>query len=86
MIVPGRRAEIIGNRGDAGHDAIFFGFEGLSCGYSSGSSVVPTFQSPFTFAGTTHKVTVDLSGDLIVNVDHNNAYYEATAARILATV
>ncbi len=44
---------------------IVFGLEGLSCGYEFGESVSATYEAPFTFTGTIHKVTVDLSGELI---------------------
>jgi hypothetical protein len=36
---------------------IFFGVEGLSCGYDPAAPVVPTaYQPPFTFTGTVHRV------------------------------
>jgi arylsulfatase len=40
---------------------------GLSCGADPGSPVVPDYRAPFRFTGTLHGVTVDLSGDLIVD-------------------
>jgi arylsulfatase len=44
---------------------ILFGIEGLSCGYDFGEAVTDEYHAPFTFTGKIHKVTVDLSGDLI---------------------
>ena len=42
--------------------------------------VVPTYRPPFTFTGTIHEVTVDISGqDLTVDEDNHNAYHEAHA-------
>jgi Sulfatase len=40
---------------------------GLSCGANPGSAVTPDYQAPFRFTGTLYSVTVDLSGDLIVD-------------------
>jgi arylsulfatase len=37
----------------------------LSCGYNVGSPVTPEYPSPFKFTGILHKVTIDVSGDLI---------------------
>lgn len=39
----------------------------LSCGANPGSAVTPDYQAPFQFTGTLYSVTVDLSGDLIVD-------------------
>ena len=39
----------------------------LTCGANPGSPVTPEYTGPFTFTGTLHSVTVDVSGDLIVN-------------------
>jgi arylsulfatase len=44
---------------------ILFGIEGLSCGYDFGEAVSHEYHAPFTFTGTIHKVTMDLSGELI---------------------
>jgi arylsulfatase len=44
---------------------IIFGVEGLSCGYDFGEGVTHDYHMPFRFSGTLHKVTVDVSGDLI---------------------
>jgi len=37
----------------------------LTCGANPGSPVCPEYEGPFTFTGTLHGVTVDVSGDLI---------------------
>ena len=39
----------------------------LSCGANPGSAVTPDYQAPFRFTGTLYSVTVDVSGDLIVD-------------------
>jgi len=44
---------------------ITFGIEGLSCGYDFGEAVSHEYRAPFTFTGKIHKVTVDVSGELI---------------------
>jgi arylsulfatase len=41
----------------------------LSCGANPGSPVAPDYRSPFRFTGTLHTVTVDVSGELIVDSD-----------------
>jgi arylsulfatase len=46
---------------------ILFGIEGLSCGYDFGEAVSHKYKAPFTFSGTIHQVTVDVSGELIVD-------------------
>jgi arylsulfatase len=35
------------------------------CGADIGATVTPDYKSPFAFTGTIHKVTVDVSGELI---------------------
>jgi arylsulfatase len=47
------------------------------CGADIGATVTPNYRSPFAFSGTIHKVTVDVSGDLIKDDD-------ATARMLLA--
>ena len=42
---------------------------GLTCGANPGSPVTPDYHAPFTFTGTLHTVTVDLSGDLITDTE-----------------
>ena len=39
------------------------------CGADDGSTVTPAFASPFAFTGTIEQVTVDVSGELIVDDD-----------------
>ncbi|WP_245251949.1 arylsulfatase [Streptomyces sp. KCTC 0041BP] len=46
---------------------ITFNPGGMACGANPGSAVTPDYQAPFRFTGTLHSVTVDLSGDLIVD-------------------
>jgi arylsulfatase len=47
-----------------------FGTEGLTCGHDDGSRVAPDdYQDDFAFTGTLKRVTIDLSGDLIVDTD-----------------
>ena len=41
--------------------------EGLTCGYDGGQEVTPDYESPFTFSGKIERVTVDVSGSLIVD-------------------
>jgi arylsulfatase len=36
----------------------------LTCGANPGSAVTPDYVGPFTFTGTLHSVTIDVSGDL----------------------
>jgi arylsulfatase len=40
---------------------------GLTCGANPGTPVTPAYRAPFRFTGTLHTVTVDLSGDLIID-------------------
>ncbi|MFD5891756.1 arylsulfatase [Streptomyces sp. NPDC060334] len=42
---------------------------GMTCGANPGSAVTPDYHAPFRFTGTLHSVTVDLSGDLIVDAE-----------------
>ena len=37
----------------------------LTCGANPGSPVTPDYEGPFTFTGTLHSVTIDVSGELI---------------------
>ncbi len=37
----------------------------LTCGANPGSPVTPDYEGPFTFTGTLHSVTLDVSGELI---------------------
>jgi arylsulfatase A-like enzyme len=57
---------------------IFYELEGLSCGYDGGAPVLAgRYDSPFSFTGTIHSVTVNLSGELITDP-------EAEMARLMA--
>jgi len=70
--------KLVGNA-DAPHTSpIIFELEGLSCGYDFGAPVLErVYQPPFTFTGTIHSVTVDVSGELIKDE-------EAEVRRIMA--
>ena len=46
---------------------IMFNPGGLSCGSNPGAPIVADYQSPFRFTGLLRKVTVDLSGELIID-------------------
>ena len=50
----------------------------LTCGANPGSPVTPDYASPFRFTGTIHRVTVDVSGELI---DDDEAELRAHMAR-----
>jgi len=41
----------------------------MACGANPGSAVVPEYEAPFRFTGTLYSVTVDLSGDLIIDAE-----------------
>jgi arylsulfatase len=56
---------------------LFFELEGLSCGYDFGAPAGDGYAPPFTFNGTLHSVTFDLSGELITDD-------EAELARLMA--
>lgn len=82
MGAPGQGQLYINNKlvGNAEFDTtvpIVFGLEGLSCGYDFGEAVTINYQVPFRFTGTIHRVTVDLSGELIQDE-------EAEARRLMA--
>jgi arylsulfatase A-like enzyme len=59
--------ELVGNEEFHVTVPITFGIEGLSCGYDFGETVSHEYHGAFTFTGKIHSVTVDLSGDLIVD-------------------
>jgi hypothetical protein len=46
---------------------IAFNPGGLSCGSNPGAPIVTGYRSPFRFTGTLHRVTVDVSGELIID-------------------
>lgn len=56
---------LVGNKEFHVTTPILFCIEGLSCGYDFGEAVTERYRAPFTFTGTIHSVTVDLSGELI---------------------
>jgi hypothetical protein len=56
---------------------LIFELEGLSCGYDFGAPAADGYEPPFTFTGTIHSVTFDLSGELITDDD-------AELARLMA--
>ena len=41
----------------------------LTCGANPGSSIARDYTGPFRFTGTLHTVTVDVSGDLVVDTE-----------------
>ena len=41
----------------------------LTCGSNPGSPVTPDYRAPFPFTGTIHTVTVDVSGELLVDTE-----------------
>ena len=41
----------------------------LTCGANPGSPITPDYKGRFAFTGTIHTVTIDVSGDLIVDTD-----------------
>jgi arylsulfatase A-like enzyme len=54
--------------GDADADVttpFMFNPGALTCGANPGSPVTPEYKGPFTFTGTLHSVTLDVSGELI---------------------
>jgi hypothetical protein len=47
---------------------VIFGTEGLTCGYDGGDRVAPReYSDEFKFTGKLKRVTLDLSGGLIVD-------------------
>ena len=50
----------------------------LVCGANPGSPVTPDYKSPFKFTGTIHSVTVDVSGEMIIDKE---AEHRAMMAR-----
>jgi arylsulfatase A-like enzyme len=56
---------------------LIFELEGLSCGYDFGAPATGSYEPPFTFTGTIHSVTVEVSGELIGDDD-------AEIARLMA--
>ena len=80
--VPGRAqlyidGRLVGNADFPYTTPLLFELEGLSCGYDFGAPATETYQPPFTFTGTIHSVTVEVSGELIRDDD-------AEIARLMA--
>ena len=56
---------LVGNAEAAVDDAVHVQPRPLTCGANPGSPVTPDYEGPFTFTGTLHSVTLDVSGELI---------------------
>jgi arylsulfatase A-like enzyme len=61
--------ELVANKDIPVTVPITFGLEGASCGYDFGEAVSHDYEAPFAFTGTLRAVTVDLSGELIVDTE-----------------
>jgi arylsulfatase len=57
--------ELVGSRDVPWTTPFAFNPGALTCGADPGSTVTDAYAAPFRFTGTLHKVTVDLSGELI---------------------
>jgi arylsulfatase A-like enzyme len=57
--------DLVGNAEAAITTPFMFNPGALTCGANPGSPVTPDYEGPFTFTGTLHSVTLDVSGDLI---------------------
>ena len=80
--MPGRAqlyidGKLVGNADFPYTTPLLFELEGLSCGYDFGAPATESYQPPFTFTGTIHSVTVEVSGELIRDDD-------AEIARLMA--
>ena len=58
---------LVGNADAALTTPFMFNPGALTCGANPGSPVTPDYEGPFTFTGTLHTVTLDVSGDLITD-------------------
>jgi arylsulfatase A-like enzyme len=58
---------LVGNADAALTTPFMFNPGALTCGANPGSPVTPDYAGPFTFTGTLHSVTLDVSGDLITD-------------------
>jgi len=56
---------LVGNAAAAVTTPFMFNPGALTCGANPGSPVTPDYEGPFTFTGTLHNVTLDVSGELI---------------------
>jgi len=60
---------LVGNAEAAMTTPIAFNPGALTCGANPGSPVVDDYPEPFRFTGTLNRVTVDLSGELIIDAE-----------------
>jgi arylsulfatase len=56
---------MVGNADAAYTTPFMFNPGSLTCGANPGSPVTPEYDGPFTFTGTLHSVTLDVSGEVI---------------------
>jgi arylsulfatase len=56
---------MVGNAEAAVTTPFMFNPGALTCGANPGSPVTPDYEGPFAFTGTLHRVTLDVSGELI---------------------
>ena len=80
--VPGRAqlyvdGQLVANAEFPHTTPLIFELEGLSCGYDFGAPASAAYEPPFTFSGTLHSVTFDVTGELITDD-------EAEMARMMA--
>jgi arylsulfatase len=57
--------DLVGNAVAPTTTPVAFNPGALTCGANPGSTVVEDYEGPFRFTGTIHRVTVDVSGELI---------------------
>jgi arylsulfatase A-like enzyme len=69
---------LVGNAEAAVTTPFVFNPGALTCGANPGSPVTPDYEGPFTFTGTLHSVTLDVSGEVI---DDSEAELRAHLAR-----
>ena len=54
---------------------------GIVCGADTGSPVWDKYKPPFKFTGTLHRVTVDVSGELIKDEEADAAHASGAAVK-----
>ena len=59
--------ELVGETDAPYTTPLMFNPGALTCGANPGSPITPDYSGPFPFTGTIHTVTVDVSGELIVD-------------------
>jgi arylsulfatase len=59
--------ELVGNVDAPVTTPFMFNPGALTCGANPGSPVTPAYEGPFAFTGTLHSVTLDVSGELILD-------------------